>query len=97
MCGGLKTVRRLEGDVGDLRARWVADNSCVLWTCWKPDLNPLLSAHVAQKLEKERSIIICKRTSRAQGGKQQLLVVYQHIKQLYSLSVRVTVNRNFVE
>lgn len=97
MCAGLKTVRRLEGDMGDLRARWVAGNSCVLWTCWKPDLNPMLSVHVAQKLEKERSIIICKRTSRAQGGKQQLLVVYQHIKQLDSLSVRVTVNRNFVE
>lgn len=44
---------RLESDMGDLRARWVAGNSCVVWTGWKPDLSLMLSAHVAQKIEKE--------------------------------------------
>lgn len=65
-----------------------------------PDLSPLLPAHLAQRLEKERSITACKRScgySRTQGGKQQLQFIYQPIKQLDSLLVMVTVDSSFVE
>lgn len=94
MCG------MLEGYMGDLEARWVAGNLCAARTGQKSDLSPLLPAHVTQRLEKERSIIACKRScgySRTQGGKQQLQFIYCPIKQLYSLLVMVTVDSNFVK
>lgn len=53
----------------------VGGSSCVVWVGQKPDLSLMLSACVAQRLEKERRIITCKRSCgyfRAQGGKQQL-------------------------
>lgn len=78
----------------------MAGNSCVAWTGWKPDLSPVLPAHVAQRLKKESNKITYKRScgcSRSQEGKQQLWFIYQHMKQLDSLSVGVTVDSSFVE
>lgn len=78
----------------------MAGTSCVAWTGWKPDLSPVLLAHVAQRLKKERNTITYKIScgcSRSQGGKQQLWFIYQHMKQLDSLSVGVTVDSSFVE
>lgn len=74
-------------------------NLCIVWRGSDPDLSPVLSVHMVQRLKKEINLITCKRfcgCSRAQGGKQQLQFIYQHIKQLDSFSVRVTVDSNFV-